>query len=404
MAGVGLLHGHDRQPVRAALGRQVEVDDLGELPGEQRHEHFVEGHAQHGRLVGRLAGVGGVVDGVPAVGDAIDGEDGEPVLLVVVAGVVAVGAFQGHFIAGERGGRQRPLPAQAAGVGQGLLSVGVGVEVAFQHDLGGGGHVQFGVGHTDQFGAGAAQQAGELVFGQRVGHRGDGAQDGGRVGAQDGGHGEGGAGELPAVLLEVQRATAMGQPAHDGLVAADDLLAVDAQVLARLAGAARHHQTPGDQRGGVARPAVLDGQGVQVHAVGGNLDLAAGAAGAHLGRHVHDLAQDGELLPGVLQAARRLGLLQVGQKAAHFTQGGHGILAHAQGHPLRGAEEVGEYREVPAPAFGLGVAEQQRRAALAQHPIGYLGHFQDGRDRHVDAAQLVAAFQVLQELPQVGIA
>jgi len=32
------------------------------------------------------------------VGDAVDGEDGEPVLLVVVAGVVAVGAFECGFV------------------------------------------------------------------------------------------------------------------------------------------------------------------------------------------------------------------------------------------------------------------------------------------------------------------
>ena len=83
-------------------------------------------------------------------------------------------------------------------------------------------------------GARAAQQAGELVFAQAVGHRRDGAQDGGRVGADGHGHRVGLAGVQAAVFAEVERAAAVRQPAHDELVAREHLLAVDAQVLPRL--------------------------------------------------------------------------------------------------------------------------------------------------------------------------
>jgi hypothetical protein len=51
------------------------------------------------------------------------------------------------------------------------------------------------IGH---FGARTAQQAGKLVFRQRVGHGRDGAQDGGRIGANGHRHGVGLAGVLPA--------------------------------------------------------------------------------------------------------------------------------------------------------------------------------------------------------------
>ena len=68
-----------------------------------------------------------------------------------------------------------------------------------------------------------------------------------------------GAGEL----AEVERAAAVGEPAHDQLALADHLLAVDAQVLAQprlghVARAARDDQAPGDQRRDVAGPAGLD--------------------------------------------------------------------------------------------------------------------------------------------------
>ena len=63
-----------------------------------------------------------------------------------------------------------------------------------------------------------------------------------------------------AMVAEIQRAAAMRQPAHDDLVRRDHLLAIDAEVLARLARAARDRQAPGDQRARIARPAGLDRQ------------------------------------------------------------------------------------------------------------------------------------------------
>ena len=97
---------------------------------------------------------------------------------------------------------------------------GVGVDVAFQHDLGRGRHLQRHAQRGHDVGARAAQQAGELVFAQGVGHGRDGAQDGGRVGADRHRHRVRLAGVLLAVLGKVQRPAAVRQPAQDDLVAA----------------------------------------------------------------------------------------------------------------------------------------------------------------------------------------
>ena len=207
---------------------------------QQRHKQLVERQPKHGRFVRRLAGVGAVVDGIAALGDALDGEDGKLGALVVVAGVVAIRAFQRVLVA--------------------AFVVGVRVDVAFQHDFGAGWHLQrhgHGIGH---FGAGTAQQAGKLVLRQRIGHGRDRAQDGRRIGPDGHRHGVRLAGVLLGVLGKVQRSAPVRQPAHDELVMADHLLAVDAQVLPLFMRPTGDGQPPGDERGHIAGPAVLDGQ------------------------------------------------------------------------------------------------------------------------------------------------
>lgn len=67
---------------------------------------------------------------------------------------------------------------------------------------------------------------------------------------------------------EVDGAAAMGQPAHDYLVAIDHLLPVDAEVQPFLEGAFGDHHAPGDQPAGVVRPASLYRQRGQVHVAG----------------------------------------------------------------------------------------------------------------------------------------
>ena len=154
-----------------------------------------------------------MVNRVFAHGDALDGEHGEVVLLVVIAGVVAVGAFECSF---------------------------VGMNHALEHNLGSGGYLQIAADAFHQFGARAAQQAGELIFAQSVGYGRYRAENGGGVAAEHHGNGVGRTGVFFAERLIIQRAAAMGEPAHDEFVFAEQLLAVDTEILPFFVRSARY--------------------------------------------------------------------------------------------------------------------------------------------------------------------
>ena len=372
MARVLLLHGHHRHAVGTALRRQIEIDDLRKLLLQDRHEDFVHRHAQHRRFVRRAAGVGAVVDRVAAVGNAIHGKHREALHFVVVAGVVA----------------ERPF-----------VGVLAGLQMAFQHELGTGRHLQVGAQAFHQLGARAAQQAGEAVLAERVRHRRHRAQDGGRVGAQRHRHRErlAGVGLLP--FLEIERAAAVAEPAHDQLVAADQLLAIDAQVLTFLIGPAGNHQRPGHQRAGVAWPAGLNRQLGEVHVVAFDDVFLAGPRAAHLGIHAQHLAEDRQLLPGVAEPLGRLRLLQEGQQLAEFAQLFHGLPAHAQRHAPLGAEQIPQHRD----RRPLGVFEQNRRTARLQRAVADLGHLQARVHLAGHPLQFAQLFQLLNKVAQVAV-
>ena len=98
VAGILFTDADHRQPVRAAFRRQVEIGDFGILFLQNRDEHFIERHGQHGRLIGRLARVGAVINRIFTHREALDGKNREHRLFVVVAGMVAERAFQRRFV------------------------------------------------------------------------------------------------------------------------------------------------------------------------------------------------------------------------------------------------------------------------------------------------------------------
>src|SRR5205814_7045482 len=122
------------------------------------------------------------------------------------------------------------------------------------------------------------------------------------------------------MILVIERAAAVREPAHDDAIAGDDLLAVNAEVLTLFARAARYGEAPGDERPCVARPARLHRQLAEIHVLCLVDDLLAGRAGALLWRHVEHALEHRKLVPEIAQAARRLGLLQIGEELADFAQ------------------------------------------------------------------------------------
>ena len=271
----------------------------------------------------------------------------------------------------------------------------------FEHDLGPGRHRQVAAQRLRDLGARAAQQAGELVFGQAVRHRRDRAQRGGRVGAQRHGDGEGRAGMGDRVVVEIQRAAAVRQPAHDELVRPQQLLTVDTQVLALGVGAARDHQAPGQERRHVARPAGLDWQAGQVHVLAFPDYFLAGRTLDVLGAHVPQRRlQHRDFGQRVTQA---LGLAQRGQQLADVAQGADVVGAHAARHARRRAEQVGQHRHLRRAAVVLRVLEQQGRARGAQHAVGNLGHFQARGDGRGDALEFAHAFELSEKVSKVAV-
>ena len=185
--------------------------------------------------------------------------------------------------------------------------------MAFEHDLGLGRHLERHGLAVDQLDPLAAQQAGELVFRQRVGHRRHRGDDRAGIGA-DHGRGRQRLALLPALQRRwccapprclSQRISVVSRPGH--------LHAVDAEVeavLARRARALGDDQRPGDQRRRLARPAGLDRQPAEID-VGAAAARSPGTARAPTvrGRIAITVLQQRQHVERLAPAAGRLRLL-----------------------------------------------------------------------------------------------
>ncbi len=389
MAGIGLLHGDDGDAVAAPLGRQPEIHDLGELALQQRDEYLVQRLAEDGRLVRRAARIGAEIDRLFPHRDGGDGEDGERLDGIVVAGVVAVGAFVG---------------------------VVVEAHVAFQHDFGGGGHLDRLRLAVDKLHLLSAQQTGEMILAQGVRHGRHRAENRAGVRAQHRRRRERlGLLVLPALVM--LRPAAMLEPAHDKLVPAQLLHPVDAEIVVVLALArrpARDDERPGDQRPGLVGPAGLDGQTVEVDIVARQHHFLTRCLAPHqpapaLRLHRQDGLGQRDQVQRLAQAPGRLGLLEIGEQFAHLAQivTRAPLLAaqrHPARHPLDRAEQVDQHRHLARSPVLVGhVLEQKRRAARMERTLVDLRDLPVHRHRLGDAHQVAVRLQPIEEVAQRGI-
>ncbi len=201
----------------------------------------------------------------------------------------------------------------------------------------------------------------------------------------------------------------MGQPAHDGAVLAQHLHAVDAEVIIVLAGVGRapgDDQRPGDERRRLARPAALDRQLGQVDVITLEHHLLHRRCLDRLRPHAQHCLSQGQHVEGVLEAARRLGLAQEGEKLAdlaQFLRGGavFAVEGDAHGDALDVAEQVDQHRHGRGRAVGeRHVLEQHSRTFFGQQAQLDLGHFEVGRDGRCDAHQFAGGFQPGDEVTQ----
>ena len=144
------------------------------------------------------------------------------------------------------------------------------------------------------------------------------------------------------VIAEVERAAAMSEPAHDDLAWADELLAVDAEVLAAAGRPAGDDQAPCDQRRSVIRPAVLDGQAAQVDLAALEHFFLASAMAPHARLHVPQRLDHLEKFARVFQTLGWVGLLQAGQHPANVAQIGEGLSTHAKRNAACCPKKIGQ--------------------------------------------------------------
>ena len=268
--------------------------------------------------------------------------------------------------------------------------------MALDHDLRVGRHFQGDGLAVGQLDLGAAQQPGELIFGQAFRHRRHGGDDRPRIGADHHGGGD----RVSGSGCVGFRPAAMSQPAHQRGVPARHLHAIDADIgTVRPLG---HDQRPGDQRRGLSRPAGLDRQFCQIDIVALQHDFLTGGAGNRLRlhrKHRLDHRQHGD---GFAPAARRLGLTQKGELLAKDAQLVR-FAPHAERNTLDGAEQIDQHRHRRRRAVRPDrVFEQHSRAALGQQAGLDLGHLQHGRDRGGDADQQPVLLKSLDKVSEAG--
>ena len=160
-------------------------------------------------------------------------------------------------------------------------------------------------------------------------------------------------------LLKIQRAAAMGEPAHDQLVLTNELLAIDAQVLPFLMRTASNRQSPGNQRGSIFWPAGHDRDTRQINVVAFNDLLLAGCSAQALCRHIQDLPELRQLIEQIAKAFRRFRLFQKSQQLTHFTQRADILLPHSHGDAARSAKQIAQHGH----GVAFGVFKKQGRAA-----------------------------------------
>ncbi len=93
MSRIALLDGHQHEVVEDALGRHMDVDNLGQEETHQRQEQPLGCLAHVDVLHGRHSDDSCGIDRVLAVGDCRDVEDRERLNRRIVAGVIAEGTL-----------------------------------------------------------------------------------------------------------------------------------------------------------------------------------------------------------------------------------------------------------------------------------------------------------------------
>ena len=264
------------------------------------------------------------------------------------------------------------------------------LHVALEHDLRVRGHLDVDRAALDELDRLALQEPGEheLVDVLRERRR-------GRIGA-DGVEAEGDGHLEPAVGREVVHAPVLVQlPVHRRRAGVELLHAVHADVSRARLRVVRDHRRERDERRGVAGPAVLDRQEVEVHGVAFEHDVVVGGTADGLRPRVGDRLQRLQAADLLGQALRRLHLEHRAELGGRVVEAVH---PEREAHAPLGAELVDEERVRRA----LRVLEEKRRPAGAHGAVDDLGHLEVRIDLGAHADELALALEESNPLAQVG--
>ena len=375
VAGKAWLEAHDHQVVEDPLGGHIDIGDLALEQLHQRQEKALGSLAHPVIFHRRLADHRRRVDCAALVRDRRHVEHRERVRRRVEAGMVAKRPFQ---------------------------PVLVGIDVAFDHDLGVGRGLDVLRDALDERHRLAAQPPGQQVLVDVGRQRGGPAPRLGRVAAQ-------GDRARDTVLLDgarlalVLRAAFVALPVHAQRAAVVFLQAVHAHVARPRDRIARDDLRQGDVRAAVLRPAGGDRQQVQRGIVGDDHLLAGRFALADAARSQANAAQRAqEIDPAPGHAAQILRQPEIDQLAQIAAQVFELVDAQRQRHPPRRAVGVDQHRHGRA----FDVFEQQRlvlRGGPFAHPVSDLGDLQVRADGRRDAHQLAFGFQPGDKRAQIGV-
>ncbi len=197
--------------------------------------------------------------------------------------------------------------------------------------------------------------------------------------------------------LVIGSAAAVREPAHDDLVATDDLLAVDPQVLPVVERPARRREPPRDQRRNVVGPAGLNRPVGKIDGRAFDDDLLARRIADGFRRHVQDFFDERQRAPRFADAARRLRRAQRGEQPAELRQRLTAVVADRGRDSVLSAEQVAEHANTARARAG----EHKSGPSLREHAARDLRELEHRADGCVDRFELTAALEMGEEFAQI---
>ena len=244
---------------------------------------------------------------------------------------------------------------------------------------------------------GAAQQSCELEFRNGIGDRGDGRECRCRVGADGDGDRKSFSRVFALVLREVERAAAVMQPAHDEPVTADHLLSINTDVAARFEWPPGDDQSERNQLAGVVRPAVLNGEHVEIDVGAFQHHLLAGRFVDRERVDRRQLAHGRQSLTHAARIRRELRQRQPGELVAQRAKLLTIVEADGGQHAPLAAENVAGERHL---AVGR-VIEAQRGSVRLQGPVADLGDLESRADGGRDPLEVAVPLEAQKETPKI---